>query len=237
LLEERNLIESTEDVDEEERYSSVIRAPGKYVPPAARNAAQQAAAKVTQAGIAARKRPESMIATPTTTPPVNTNPVRAPSPQPPMKSVEAAQPEKKEATKLEQPVVVEAKASTNAQQAPAPMKTQDLGVSRGPVSAFVAGSGGDSKDPAASPRKGELLNKLPFKDKPVPGDASAGKDPSQMIGETLQDFRTFAQQERRQIPQKLREMKKIEKSSLINDLKNFSTSFKVKLFGYNLHFI
>ncbi|KAJ3323428.1 hypothetical protein HDU76_013666 [Blyttiomyces sp. JEL0837] len=246
IMEERNNVIAA-DEDEEEKYSSVIRQPGKYVPPGAR-----AAQKSMGGALPPRKRPESLAAQSTTSPAtVSTPEAKASSPASPI--VPAGE-------KVQNPILAaistqHTSTPTGTASAPHSAAATTPSLPERMASTPSAPSAAEKLSKPATPsvvettsvgslpgfdtnhaksldrdgaRKGELLTKLPFKEKPsLAGEPVALKDPSQMIGDALQDFRSFAIQERKQIPQKIRDLKKQEKSSLINELKNFSKEFKL----------
>jgi predicted secreted protein len=155
-------------VDEEEKYSSVVRQPGKYVPPGARPTPVAAGAGVKTAPVTVKK--EDAL------------------PQAPIPS----------------------NVPHAAQQKPVEQKDAKAGTSR----------------------KSDILQKLPLgstaaTSSGVPEAPQGIK--KEIVEEVKSKFSAFADNERKNAPHKLREHKKVEKSQLLNDLKNFSKGFKVCL--------
>ncbi|KAI9348282.1 hypothetical protein DFJ73DRAFT_436796 [Zopfochytrium polystomum] len=236
ILEERNAVLPNDGLDEEERYSAVVRQPGKYVPPGARGTASK------QAGALLRKKQDPSVSITPTVPPAVLTPL-SPTNATPSQSTSAAESTPETTHPVLSPFPVERGISDSSSSATEVTSlaeeksttqiikaqghsTKNSGVAHTATKVPTKSTGGPSESPMARPadrdsiRKAELLSKLLSK---KPGDASL-RDPSKTVGEAWQHFHSFANQERKHSQRQHR-----DKAQIINELKNFSKDFKINL--------
>ncbi|KAJ3006286.1 UNVERIFIED_CONTAM: hypothetical protein HDU68_004176, partial [Siphonaria sp. JEL0065] len=240
LLEERNIITANDDVNEEDKYSSVLRKSDQpdnvYVPPNARAAAGKQAAPAT-------KKPE--IAVSTVKKSENYQPSLQTAP-PSTKPISVPEPVKKARSKSPSP-------NRGATAGAAAAKTASIAVlvsgskpssgrvspNAGKLGSSTSGVKSEQKAPAASntkaatERRDELLNKIK-----VPADSqNAAQSSMNPIGESFQKFQMFAEKERgkhnlhqqKKSHQPLRADLMKPKPEMFNELRAFSTSFKLPM--------
>ncbi|KAJ3166985.1 hypothetical protein HK101_011857 [Irineochytrium annulatum] len=238
LLEERGLNAGDEAIDEEEKYSSVVRAPGKYVPPGARSGPPPPAPGGKQANKKSRGGHNNNANPPHIDPAAATKHTQhggnqsLPSPgvvKPNLNGAGGpAGNEHQHQQQQQQHVKAAPKpnvSTPNPQSSNAP----------GPASAAPSASSQNMLPPGASASlnrpgsgsaanadgrdrlaKGGILSKLP-----VSGADPSAKDP---INEVSNAFNTFAKEERKAHPKPLFTKSKEE---VINEFKNFSSKFKL----------
>ncbi|KAJ3068465.1 hypothetical protein HDU98_008369 [Podochytrium sp. JEL0797] len=243
LLEERNLITPNDDGDnEEDKYSSVLRKSENpenvYIPPAARAAASRTA--VPSAPVAAAAVPKKAeIAVSTTSAAVKTNTDANQTLQtapPTTKSMAIPEPGAR-IQRSKSPVP----ASTTIVSAAATMAQKSQ--SSRPSPAATAGKFESTSDAAkvepktsavaskiGTERRDELLNKLPVKTGSPSGSPQLARaDP---VTDSFQKFQMFADRERSRMKstkKPLRESLTKPKPEVLNELRAFSSSFKLPM--------
>ncbi|KAI9317374.1 LsmAD domain-containing protein [Zopfochytrium polystomum] len=220
ILEERNIVVPNDGMDEEEKYSSVIRQPGKYVPPGARVTGGK-----NVGALPPRKRSEaSTVATAATSNAGGGSSNPAPSSASGALTAEAASSSSKVVPTAPSKPSESSESSDSASKAPSVVVTK-------PAVSDVTAPKQETSSPAKPVattklsdkdqlRKAELLAKFALKARP--GEAS-GRDTNKLIGEAWQQFHSFANQERKQAAPRYR-----DKSQVFSDLKSFSKEFKLK---------
>ncbi|KAJ3102306.1 hypothetical protein HDU97_000663 [Phlyctochytrium planicorne] len=194
LLEERNLaIPSDDHLNEEEKYSSVVRTTGKYVPPGARGHSQSGLTPRQQGGNAGQGKPPLAAEK-------GKSEVKSPAgelePKIEQPSQKPASKKEKDPAPRDHPVKLpsssESDKSSKVEAIPQPVRA---------ASTEQRNTVPDNKDSKAG--KPDLLTKLPVKG--VNENAVLFKD---TFGEVAQAFGSFANQERRQLPSNLRNLLK-----------------------------
>ncbi|KAJ3011975.1 hypothetical protein HKX48_006544 [Thoreauomyces humboldtii] len=228
MAEERNLaVQGTDGMDEEDRYSSVIRQPGKYVPPGARKASvtgfesdtrHQDAKPVTSAAkdTSAAKGTLAAKATPAAKEPPAAKPTPATSAMPvaPASVAASAPVEQPKAAPL--PALEKSKVSTSAS------------LEQPKVAASVA-----VEHPKAAPLKkaGNLTPAVIAKlaQKTSMGNASDAVPSAPVDPKEVADaFKDYARSEKEKMGKKRSELEKQEKLNMVQDFKDFSKSFKLR---------
>ncbi|KAJ3120561.1 putative aminophospholipid-translocase, partial [Physocladia obscura] len=214
LLEERNIIVPEDGVNEEDKYSSVLRKPSdKTETVRNRNAlpvSESGKSKPDGVAVPGNNLAASRVAGPIV---VKTTPVS---------SAESESVDAKKRSK-----------SPNSQQNQKPAAVPVVV----PAVNFVVNATTKNENNGKSAqikfgfdRKDELLNKLP---NTVKVTATENGSPSNQlrdpVGDTFQKFQMFAERERKQIKRPLRDAMTKPKPEMISELKAFSTSFKVPM--------
>ncbi|KAJ3110968.1 hypothetical protein HDU96_006119 [Phlyctochytrium bullatum] len=208
LQEERNQASEETNMGEEEKYSSVVRTAGKYVPPGARGSN-------TQSGLLPR----------------NGKPQAKQNASAPETGISDSRQHSEGGSQNSRGKVTASEVGKKAEGTPSEVAaspavqrgSEERPVLKEETASARSGAAAKAVDvKEGKPSKGDLLNKLPIKVSQEPPSASL-KDP---LGEVAQAFGSFANQERRQLPTKLRDLMK-KKEDVINDFKTFSTSFKL----------
>ncbi|KAJ3130567.1 putative aminophospholipid-translocase [Physocladia obscura] len=214
LLEERNIIVHEDGVNEEDKYSSVLRKPldkteTTYVPPAARNRnalpisgsvkLKPDIVAVLANNSAASRTAEIIVVKATTV-------------------TSSAEPESVDAKKRSK--------SPNNQQNQKPAVTNSVTN----ASTKNENIGNSAQIKFGFDRKDELLNKLPNTVKVSAAEhGSLSNQLRDPVGDTFHKFQMFAERERKQIKRPLRDAMTKPKPEMISELKAFSTSFKVPM--------
>ncbi|ORY37211.1 hypothetical protein BCR33DRAFT_721572 [Rhizoclosmatium globosum] len=208
MLEERNIITAQDNVNEEDKYSSVLRKSENpenvYVPPGARARAPAPTA-------AASKKPDIAVSTAK-----NENPIPA--------SLQTA-PASTKSMPIPAPVTRSKSPSGSASATASVPSNAAKSVNNVPA---VDAKAATPSSPATAAKAGtarreELLKQLPIKDLP---NIPQTRDP---VGDTFQKFQMFAVNERKQMKKPLREMITKPKPEMLNELRAFSNSFKLPM--------
>ncbi|KAJ3024056.1 UNVERIFIED_CONTAM: hypothetical protein HDU68_008332 [Siphonaria sp. JEL0065] len=234
VLEERNVITANDDVNEEDKYSSVLRKSDQpddtYVPPGARVAAGKhsapasAASKKPEIAVSTVKKSENYQPSLQTAPP-STKPMAVPEP---VKKVRSKPPSPNRGTTPASNIVPASGSKVSSGRvSPSAGK---LGTSAPSTKSEQKVSPAASNTKAATDRRDELLNKIK-----VP--ANATQSSTNPIGESFQKFQIFAEKERgkhnlhqqKKSHQPLRADLMKPKPEMFNELRAFSTSFKLPM--------
>ncbi|RKO85287.1 LsmAD domain-containing protein [Blyttiomyces helicus] len=207
VAEERGQRVDDSGLDEEDKYasfrpdspySSVIRQPGKYVPPAARRPSIPP-----KSSPSAHQQGEGM--------PAGATPAVATSAAAPARGAAAASPAPSPIPAFPE--------SRGKGPAPIPLKDQKAGDSKDLKKESVSVKPGSSA---------AVLAKLAEKKGQQNGDLSFGPKPSREAGEVARVFKDFAVTEKKIIIERKQALMRKEKDGIINDFKKFSEHFKLK---------